>query len=77
MVTDCSIGNLLFFDGHEWITPDSPLLKGTQRAFLLNKKMIREGKIREEDICKYKKVGIINALLNMSGMIVLSTENIF
>jgi len=39
--------------------------------------MIREGKIREEDICKYKKAGIINALLNMSGMIVLSTEDIF
>jgi len=76
MVTDCSIGNLLFFDGNEWITPDTPLLKGTQRAFLLNKKMIREGKIREEDICKYKKIGIINALLNISNMIVLSTENI-
>jgi len=38
MVTDCSIGNLLFFDGHEWITPYIPLLKGTQRAFLLDKK---------------------------------------
>jgi len=77
MVTDCSVGNLLFFDGHNWITPDTPLLKGTQRTFLLNKKSIRKGTIKEGDICKYHKVGIINALLNMSNMIVLPIENIF
>jgi len=77
MVTDCSIGNLIFFDGHNWNTPDTPLLKGTQRKYLLDKKLIRECNIKEEDIFKYQKVGIINALLNKANMIVLQTENIF
>ena len=76
MVTDCSIGNLIFFDGHDWITPDTPLLKGTQRAYLLDKKLIRECDIKEEDIFKYQKVGIINALLSISNMIVIPIEDI-
>jgi len=76
MVTDCSIGNLIFFDGDDWITPDTPLLKGTQRAYLLDKKLIRECSIKEGDIFKYQKVGIINALLNKSNMIVIPIENI-
>lgn len=61
-VTDCSIGNLLFFkDGH-WHTPDTPLLHGTQRAYLLDNKIIKPATIRRSDIWQYKKVMMINAL---------------
>lgn len=37
-VTDCSIGNLIFRQNNQWITPDKPLLEGTQRAKLLEQK---------------------------------------
>lgn len=77
MVTDCSIGNLIFFDGHDWITSDTPLLKGTQRAYLLDNNLIYEKSIKEKDIRNYKKVGIINALLSISNMIVIPIENIY
>lgn len=39
-VTDCSIGNLIFRQNNQWITPDKPLLEGTQRAKLLEQKKI-------------------------------------
>ncbi len=42
LVTDCTIGNLVFFDGTGWVTPDQPLLKGTKRQALLDRKLVRK-----------------------------------
>ena len=77
LVTDCSIGNMVFYDGTTWFTPDSPLLKGTQRQFLLDHQLIRERKISEKDIFSYKKAGLINAFFGMKNMPVIKIENIF
>ena len=40
LITDTSIANVAFYDGCEWHTPQTPLLKGTQRAFLLDLSLI-------------------------------------
>lgn len=76
-VTDCTIGNLVFYDGEKWITPDTPLLRGTQRQALLDKKLITAGRIRETDLPGFQKAGIINAFFNLNTMPVIKTKNIF
>lgn len=77
LVTDCTIGNLVFFNGSEWVTPDTPLLKGTQRQALLDRQLIREKKIGETDLPLFQKVGIINAFFDLNNMPVIKNENIF
>lgn len=61
LVTDCSIGNLIFFDGQKWTTPSTPLLNGTKRMQLLNDDLITEEVITAKNLSSYKKAGIINA----------------
>lgn len=62
MVTDTSIANVAFFDGARWITPKSPLLKGTFRARLLDECFLSESDIFEQNIGSYAKFAIMNAL---------------
>lgn len=76
LVTDAFAANLLFYDGQKWVTPNSPLLKGTQRQFLLDQGMISEKEIREEDISNYTKVGVINAMVGFEEMPVIYTDKI-
>ncbi|MDU8925002.1 aminotransferase class IV family protein [Pasteurellaceae bacterium LIM206] len=61
-VTDCSIGNLIFRQGKQWVTPDTPLLHGTQRAKLLQQGKIIEQSILLEDITKFDEIRLINAM---------------
>lgn len=76
LITDSFAANLIFFDGAKWVTPTSPLLKGTQRQALLDRKLISEQTIREEDICSFSKVGLINALVSFEDMPVITLEKI-
>ena len=50
LVTDTSIGNILFHDGEQWVTPGSALLQGTTSARLLKGGVIKEGEIKLSDI---------------------------
>lgn len=75
-VTDSFAANLLFFDGQKWVTPQTPLLKGTQRQFLLDRGIIQELEIREDDIRNYQKVGLVNALVRFDEMPVIPVERI-
>ena len=61
-VTDCSIGNLIFRLGDTWYTPDTPLLRGTQREFLLDQGKIVEREILAEEIDDFEEIRLINAL---------------
>lgn len=61
-VTDCSYANTVFWDGRNWFTPDTPLLEGTMRAYLLDQGLIRKARIKQEDLGKYLKIKLINAL---------------
>ena len=76
LVTDSFAANLLFFDGEKWITPNSPLLKGTKRQFLIDKAIISEKEIREEDIRSYQNVGLINAMIDFEEMPFVTIEMI-
>ncbi len=76
LVTDSFAANLLFFDGEKWVTPTTPLLKGTKRQYLLDLGIISEREIREEDMMSYHKVGLINALLDFEEMPVIPVEEV-
>ena len=62
LITDTSIGNLIFLRDRQWFTPDTPLLPGTMRAKLLEEKLITPTKIRPEDLASYDSFMAINAL---------------
>ena len=64
LVTDTSIANICFFDGTDWITPKAPLLKGTTRQRYLDNCKIKEADIRVEDIQKYSKIALLNAMID-------------
>jgi 4-amino-4-deoxychorismate lyase len=64
-ITDCTIANLAFYDGKNWFTPSTPILKGTKRQYLLDKQMITEREIRVPDISQYEGVCLINCFRNL------------
>ncbi|MBL7112351.1 MAG: aminotransferase class IV [Bacteroidales bacterium] len=67
-VTDTSYSNIVFHDGSRWVTPDTPLLAGTQRDKLIHEGIISEASISPDDLKKFKKARLINALLEFDGM---------
>ena len=75
-VTDSFAANLLFFDGEKWVTPETPLLKGTKRQFLLDRGIIFEKEIREADVFRFQKVGLVNAMIDFEEMPVIAVEKI-
>ena len=76
-ITDSSAANPIFFDNGKWWTPDSPLLPGTQRAKLISERQIFVCKITPDDLSKFTKVGLINALQDMNEMPIIDIRNIF
>jgi len=61
-ITDSLAANVVFWDGSSWITPDTPLLAGTMRASLLDRGILKETRITENDMDRYEKVRLINAM---------------
>ncbi len=76
-ITDSFNANTVFFDGQEWVTPDTPLLRGTKREKLLAQKKIKEKRIKTDDLKKYSMAGLVNALQDFDEMPVIETSKIF
>jgi len=64
LVTDTSIANIAFYKDHMWLTPKTPLLKGTTRQRLLDNGDIVEADIRVEDLKSYSKIALLNAMID-------------
>jgi 4-amino-4-deoxychorismate lyase len=62
-VTDTSIANVAFWHQDKWLTPSTPLLKGTTRERLLRQKQIMETDIRLTDLKNFSKMALMNALM--------------
>ena len=75
LLTDTSIANIALFDGKHWHTPQSPLLKGTKRAELLDKGILSERKIHVEDLPSYSTVRLFNAMTDW-GELELSVRHL-
>jgi len=63
LVTDTTISNLAFFDGKEWHTPKTPLLKGTKREEMLQKGILKQKDIHINELSKYVKMAMLNAVI--------------
>ena len=74
-ITDGSYFNLAFWNGTEWHTPDTPLLRGVRRDQLLDEGRIQEVRIMASDLKKYQKVSLINAMLDL-GELEVPIENV-
>ena len=64
-ITDTTIANIAFYDGLHWVTPKRPLLQGTTRARLLDKKKITAIDIYVEDLPKYQEFALLNAMVGL------------
>lgn len=64
-VTDTSYTNVVFAKGVDLFTPDTFLLNGVKRRSLLRDGVIKERKIRVEDIKDYDGCYLINAMLEL------------
>ncbi|WP_428738092.1 aminotransferase class IV family protein [Sulfurimonas sp.] len=73
LITDTTIANVAFFDGDIWLTPKQPLLEGTMRAKLLEEKKIYATYISYKDIYKFKKVALMNAMIDFD---IITQDNI-
>jgi len=63
LVTDTSIANVAFWSNGTWLTPATPLLRGTTRARLLQANQILATHIRVTDLKHYSQMALMNALL--------------
>jgi len=62
-LTDTTKANIAFYDGVQWFTPTTPLLKGTMREKLLDEGFLKKEDIKKEDIIHFSKVALINAMV--------------
>ncbi len=77
LITDTSFCNIIFSDGNNWITPSKPLLKGTQREYLLEKDMVSEANIKGNDIYSFNSFKLINAMIDFESSQTQPVKNIF
>ena len=75
-ITDTLIANVALWDGEQWCTPLRPLLKGTHRQFLLDNGMIAEREIKTDELSRYTKIRLFNAMIHF-GEIEFSADRLF
>lgn len=75
-ISDSFFANVIFWDGEFWLTPDTPLLPGTMRASLLNKDFIREAHITPQDLNRFQKLKLINAMNDLEHAPEIPVESI-
>jgi len=63
LITDVTYANIIFKKDDRWFTPDSFLLNGTMRQYLLDSNKIFEARITPDDLSQYSHFKLINAML--------------
>lgn len=63
LLTDTSFTNLAISDGQKWLTPTSPLLCGTKRAYLIERGLIQEADITVSDLMAAPRIRLFNAMI--------------
>ncbi len=77
LITDTSYANVALFDGTRWVTPQIPLLAGTQRATLLAQNTLMLANITPDELGNYQKIRLFNAMIRWEDAIDLDVSNIF
>lgn len=66
-ITDTSFTNIVLRRGDEYITPETYLLNGTQREYLLKTGQIKESSIHISTLSDYDELILINAMLDLNN----------
>ncbi|OIP53584.1 MAG: branched-chain amino acid aminotransferase [Helicobacteraceae bacterium CG2_30_36_10] len=64
LVCDTSIANIALYRSGMWITPKTPLLKGTTRARLIEEAKIIEADIKVSELRTFSQVALLNAMID-------------
>ncbi len=64
LIRDTSIANIALYIDDVWLTPRTPLLKGTTRARLLENGFLKSADLVVDDLEKAKNFAIMNALID-------------
>jgi 4-amino-4-deoxychorismate lyase len=75
-ITDTSYANIVFWDGIKWLTPSTPLLRGTKRQALLDAGEIIEAELKPADLKYFYDAKLINAMLDWENAPTIPIENI-
>jgi len=75
-VSDTSFSNIIFRQNGFWYTPDTPLLSGVRREYLLQKGFISERSISIQDIETFDSFMLVNAMLDFDDNRLLPIKNI-
>ena len=67
-ITDTSYSNIIFqAEDGKWLTPDTPLLKGTMRQLLLENGVISEKRIIPADLQHFTLARMINCMMDIES----------
>ena len=69
LIKDCSYTNIVFFDGANWYTPESPLLEGTQRAKLIQEGVITPKALYVSEVPNFQKFKCFNAMIHWDAAV--------
>jgi 4-amino-4-deoxychorismate lyase len=75
-ITDTSYSNIVFWDGEKWITPETFLLSGTQRARLIQDGLIFPAEVKPADLKYFSQAKLINAMLDFEHTPTITTDAI-
>jgi len=76
-ISDTSISNIAFRKGEgKWVTPDTPLLNGTMRMYLLETGQLTEVSLRPEDLQNYSGAKMINCMMDLESAPLIEMANI-
>lgn len=76
-LTDTYVCNLALSDGDTWLTPAEPLLKGTQREYLLQKGVIQMAHLHIKDLHKFTDIRLFNAMMPWDDAITIPVSQIY
>lgn len=75
-ISDTSYANIAFLKAGKWITPDTPLLAGTKRQSLIDKKILVPKRILIKDLNLFSGFRLVNAMLSFDGQFIKPVKNI-
>lgn len=75
-LTDTYYCNLAAWNGTQWLTPENPLLPGTQRAKLIKEGQIIPASIHQRDLANFEKLILFNAMIGMGDGLVVEVNNV-
>lgn len=75
LLTDTSYCNIALWDGQQWFSPQTPLLKGTNLSQLIDSGLVHQKDISYQELPNYSKITLFNAMIEF-GEITLNTNQI-